>query len=104
MRKEIEVVHNETIRLCDDCMSNIPLKKQQLAQYQCEVCKKDLCMGCIEHFDSDRCSDYSEAYCKSCWTIGKYYKRKINKLRIKFDKEEDLLLKKWHDKALEEKK
>ncbi len=99
MRKEIEVTHNETILLCDDCEINNPLSKQKLAQHKCEICKKDLCFDCIGYTESDSCYDYITVYCKSCWKIGESYKDKIIGLQEIFNREEERLLNEWHSKA-----
>lgn len=79
---KIEHEHQETVtkktvmRFCDDCHTPIDWHLQ-CSVAKCEICGADLCDTHVAHENSTG-GDYREVYCKTCWDIGKPFRKKID--------------------------
>ncbi|MFA5068078.1 MAG: hypothetical protein WC466_08620 [Candidatus Izemoplasmatales bacterium] len=66
---------------CDIC------GKETFQHKECCMCHKDLCKDHIAVRIWD--GDYSDCYCKSCWDIGDYYRKEIERLENKISELHD---------------
>lgn len=87
--KETKVFH----KFCDDCGAEIK-RGMACSVAKCEICGKELCDKCIGH-EANVSGDYREVYCKKCWKLGDYYRKKIEILENYIDK----LYSEWHEKC-----
>jgi hypothetical protein len=83
----------EKHRYCDDCGEKIN-ESVYHSRIHCNICKKDLCSKCIGHKENDG-SDYTDYFCKDCWSTGEPYRKKIQEHEDAIDK----LNEEWESKC-----
>ena len=81
-------------RFCDDCGKDITHTHSYMSS-TCILCGKDICHECVGHEEYN--GDYPEVHCNSCWSIGEYYRNKIQEL----EDEIDMLNNEWVNKCKE---
>lgn len=92
---EEKVITAKAKKYCDVCGTEIRIGMACSAAV-CEYCERDLCEKCIG-YEEDTGGDYRTVWCKSCWDIGKDYRKQMDSL----NKTIESLQKKWQKEALE---
>ena len=96
IKKKTETIETK-IYTCDACG-----KKISPDVYSCVICGDHLCYDCVL-FDPREMGDYPDKYCKSCWDVGDYYRKEIDRLREIFYEQEEGLEKACKQQAIREK-
>ena len=92
--KQIKVEATEVTTYCDLCGLETPTRK-------CEICQKDICRDCGITTDWESLEpgsffgDYSDRFCKRCWSKGEKIVIDIRKCRNDADKLESSLIEMW---------
>ena len=83
---------------CDFCKEETVVNYAHSGHRGCVICERD---GCKKHLVlDDYDGDYCDAYCESCWEIGKEYREKIKEEEEAFDRKIKKLNEGWREKAI----